>query len=117
MPAGVLGLLDKEMVPTERARRLWAIRENKEAQLALVASWFEESSVATKWMHWAGVEQLSDLEPESAVQFLLAQSRELGKTTNKRRAGTLASWLRTLQAHLPPNETARGQLKLPVADT
>lgn len=57
---------------------------------------FESSRVGYAWIQWSGVNYLSEVEPESAMDFLESQAIGLAQSTITRRANSLTSWCNTL---------------------
>jgi len=58
------------------------------------------SLVFSRWLEWAGAGDLSDLDPDTAVNFLEAETK-LASTTATRRASTLRRWLDWCTEPLP----------------
>jgi hypothetical protein len=96
--AFVMGLLDRDGHPTPIGEAFAAMHPDR--YLARLSLAFAESRVGRRWVAWAGVRHLADLEPASAETFLREASL-LAKSTAKRRAATLQAWQETLGPHLP----------------
>lgn len=97
--ARTLGLFDDDNRPTDRARALEALSENK--RLALTAVYFEDAPIGRAWRAWAGKGKLKDVDPQTAQAFLEECVRGLSGTTPKRRASTLRTWFSELMSHYP----------------
>jgi hypothetical protein len=61
--------------------------------MRLLASQFLSSNVGSSWLKWSNVNDLSDIQSDSAYQFLIEVCPSLSENTAKRRAKTLKSWL------------------------
>ncbi|MFW5877220.1 MAG: hypothetical protein ACOCXM_10830 [Myxococcota bacterium] len=96
--AFVLGLLDRDGHPTPIGEAFTAMHPDR--YLPRLALAFAESRVGRRWVAWAGVRHIGDLDPASAEEFLRAAS-DLSESTARRRAATLHAWQRTLGHHLP----------------
>lgn len=70
---------------------------NKESQYQILADRFESTDFGWAWMKWAGVEYMTDLDPDTAADFLIASASSLSEVTARRRASTLRHWLTKLQ--------------------
>jgi hypothetical protein len=90
--AEVLGLIDWRSHPTNASFVLNHL-PTTEKKMRLLASQFLSSNVGSSWLKWSSVNDLSDVQPDSAYQFLIEVCPSLSKTTAKRRAETLESWL------------------------
>jgi len=90
--AEVLGLIDWRGHPTNASFVLNHL-PTKEKKMRLLASQFLSSNVGSSWLKWSNVNDLSDVQSDSAYQFLIEVCPSLSETTAKRRARTLKSWL------------------------
>lgn len=63
-----------------------------ETKMKMSAHSFQNSTCGWAWIRWAGVSNISELDANSAVDFLLTQCSSLSDTTSKRRATTLRKW-------------------------
>jgi hypothetical protein len=88
--ARILGLFDENNEPTQRARSIVGL--NEEQRLRLAAVYFEDSEIGRAWRQWAGVDQLVNLDPDSAEAFLKQCVVNLSGTTLPRRASSLRRW-------------------------
>ncbi|MFW6052129.1 MAG: hypothetical protein ACODAU_13205 [Myxococcota bacterium] len=96
--AFVLGLLDRDGQPTPIGEAFTALHPDRYyARLSLA---FAESRVGRRWVAWAGVRHLGDLDPASAETFL-REASDLAPSTAQRRAASLQAWQATLGEHLP----------------
>jgi len=64
-----------------------------------LADRFESTDFGWAWMTWARVQYMTELNPETAADFLINSVPDLNETTAKRRASTLAKWLTELQPY------------------
>ncbi|MDP3152246.1 MAG: hypothetical protein Q8N23_06215 [Archangium sp.] len=95
--ARVLDFLDADNQPTARARTLIGV--SHERRLELTALYFEDSLIGRAWRTWSGVNRLTEIDPETATQFISDCVRGLGGTTPGRRASTLKTWHAELMPH------------------
>lgn len=72
---------------------------DKQSQYQILADRFESTDFGWAWMRWAKVQYMTELDPKTAADFLIASVPELSEVTAKRRASTLAKWLRELQPY------------------
>lgn len=103
--ARILGLLDADNRPTGRARALIGL--SYEQRLALTAVYFEDAPVCRAWREWAGRDRLSDVDPQTAAEFLKACVVGLSGTTPGRRASTLRRWFSELMSHYPGHDPTK----------
>lgn len=97
--ARILGLLDDDNLPTERARAL--VGRTHSQRLVLLAVYFEDSAIVRGWRRWSGKTSIVDLEPSTALEFIAQTVSGLTGTTIGRRASTLRRWLSELVEHHP----------------
>lgn len=88
--ARILGLLDRDNIPTFRSRALHGISDSQ--RLALAAVYFEDSIVGRTWTEWAGMSHLTEVMPESAEAFVKECGIGLSDDTLRRRSSTLVRW-------------------------
>ena len=100
----LLGFLDRDGQASASGEALAELPEA--ARLRRTAQAFAESRVGRRWIRWAKVSALPEVDAASAEEFLLACS-ELAESTASRRAATLRQWWVTLAPHLP------GELRTP----
>ena len=93
----ILGLADDREQPTTTCYML--NRFQNEAKIKFLAYQFISSKVGSAWFNWQNANDLSDIQPESATQFLLEVCPSLAEETAKRRAKTLKSWLNIFLQH------------------
>jgi hypothetical protein len=98
--AKVLGLLDEYGKVTTVGQQL--IQSNDETKYRIAARCFEISHCGWAWINWAEVDNLSQLDPESADEFLLQQCHSLSRDTIQRRARTIRHWCRELKDKYTP---------------
>ena len=96
-----LGLLDAEGKPTEQGLILGSRDGHGHEGLKVLCDAFVSSAVGSRWLRWAGVGALAELQADTAEQFLAECSAVTGETI-ARRASTLRGWLRTLQGEVAP---------------
>ncbi len=97
--ARILDLLDPRDILTSRGHYLVSLPHLVERyEIAMML--FESSPVGFAWLQHAGVHTAIDLEPESAMAFLNAQSTELSAATIGRRAQTLRYWVQSFRDQL-----------------
>jgi hypothetical protein len=88
----ILGLIDWRSHPTNVSVVLNGL-PTEEKRMRLLASQFLSSNVGSSWLKWSNVNDLSDIQSDSAYQFLIEVCPSLSENTAKRRAKTLKSWL------------------------
>ncbi len=88
--ARVLDLLDKDYLLTPAGQRL--VLCDPQEQMRIAANQFEKSRCGWLWIRWCNKTSISDVDPETAEEFLLAASVGINDTTKKRRAQTLRAW-------------------------
>ncbi|MBS9390052.1 MAG: hypothetical protein HEQ33_14655 [Dolichospermum sp. WA123] len=93
----ILGLADDREQPTTTCYML--NRFQNEAKIKFLAYQFISSKVGSAWFNWQNANDLSDIQPDSATQFLLEVCPSLAEETAKRRAKTLKSWLNIFLQH------------------
>ncbi|MFN5894384.1 MAG: hypothetical protein ACK45Z_17410, partial [Dolichospermum sp.] len=93
----ILGLANERQEPTASCYILHRLQN--EAKKRFLAYQFISSKVGSAWFNWQNANDLSDIQPESATQFLLEVCPKLSETTVKRRAKTLKSWLNIFLQH------------------
>lgn len=96
--AWCLGLLNRNMTVASPGRVLCSLK-NKIAEYQFLAERFQSSDFGWAWMKWAKVDDIGDLEPDSAENFVQECVRGLNDATASRRATSLASWLKVLREH------------------
>jgi hypothetical protein len=89
--ARILGLFDAKNEPTDRARAPAGLTEEEQRRLLYFV--FEDSDVGRAWRRWSGVERLTQVDPDTASEFLTACATGLSGTTPGRRATTIRRWL------------------------
>jgi hypothetical protein len=87
---------DKKLTP---AGRLVISHTEKTEQYQILAERFESTNFGWAWITWAQVQYMTELDPESAVDFLFASVPKLSEETASRRASTLKKWLLILQPY------------------
>ncbi|MGB3422724.1 MAG: hypothetical protein WBA52_20285 [Dolichospermum sp.] len=95
--AEILGLANERQEPTASCYILYRLQN--EAKKRFLAYQFISSNIGAAWFSWQNANDLSDIQPESATQFLLEVCPKLSETTVKRRADTLKSWLNIFLQH------------------
>lgn len=93
----ILGLANERQEPTASCYILHRLQN--EAKKRFLAYQFISSKVGAAWFNWQNANDLSDIQPESATQFLLEVCPSLAPETAKRRAKTLKSWLNIFLQH------------------
>jgi len=88
----ILGLIDWRSHPTNVSVVLNHL-PTAEKKMRLLANQFLSSNVGSSWLKWSNVNDLSDIQSDSAYQFLIEVCPSLSETTVTRRARTLKSWL------------------------
>jgi len=91
-----LGLLNKNRTLTSAGRFLCSKTDN-ESKYQFLADRFESSDFGWKWMKWSKVNSLSDLDGDTAAQFISESVINLSEDTARRRAQTLKKWLDILK--------------------
>lgn len=95
----ILGFLDEDNLPTQRAYSINGL--SFEDRLILTSIFFEDSKIGRAWRIWSNVDHLSDLEPDSAGDFLEVCAIGLNETTKRRRTSTLIKWYHVLIPKYP----------------
>jgi hypothetical protein len=95
----ILGLANERQEPTASCYILHRLQN--EAKKRFLAYQFISSNVGSAWFNWQNANDLSDIQPESATEFLLevCPFLPLAEETAKRRAKTLKSWLNIFLQH------------------
>ncbi|AFW95459.1 hypothetical protein ANA_C12750 [Anabaena sp. 90] len=93
----ILGLANERQEPTASCYILHRLQN--EAKKRFLAYQFISSKVGSAWFNWQNANDLSDIQPDSATQFLLEVCPSLAEETAKRRAKTLKSWLNIFLQH------------------
>lgn len=93
----ILGLANERQEPTASCYILHRLQN--EAKKRFLAYQFISSNVGSAWFNWQNANDLSDIQPESATEFLLEVCPSLAEETAKRRAKTLKSWLNIFLQH------------------
>lgn len=99
--ARVLDFLDADNQPTARARTLIGITHDR--RLEVTALYFEDSPIGRAWRTWSGANRLTDIDPNTATQFISDCVRGLSGATPARRASTLKTWHAELMPHYVPS--------------
>jgi hypothetical protein len=74
-------------------------KNNKVAEYEYLAGRFESSDFGWAWMKWAKVNDIGELDPSSAEEFVRECVKGLNDATSARRATSLTSWLKILKSH------------------
>ncbi|ATN00839.1 MULTISPECIES: DUF6575 domain-containing protein [Proteus] len=93
----ILGFIDQYRNITVSGQQL--IEADDNTKLKIAAKNFEQSHCCWAWIQWAEVNNLSELDPDSAEQFLKEQCFTLSSKTLTRRSRTLRSWCLELKKH------------------
>ncbi|ELY3855408.1 DUF6575 domain-containing protein [Providencia rettgeri] len=93
----ILGFIDQHRNVTVSGQQL--IEADDNTKLKIAAKNFEQSHCCWAWIQWAEVNNLSELDPCSAEQFLKEQCFTLSSKTLARRARTLKNWCLELKKH------------------
>lgn len=96
--ARCLGLLNNNNTITS-AGRVLAQKNSKLAQYQYLADRVESSDFGWAWMKWAGVANITDLDPHSAELFIRECVKGLRRTSISRRASSLSSWITVLKKY------------------
>lgn len=96
--AYALGLAtkDKQLTTAGHVINSYYYKENK---YQILADRFESTDFGWAWMTWAQVKCMTDLEPNTAADFVIASVSNLSERTAKRRATTLKKWLIKLKPY------------------
>ncbi|MFN6155128.1 hypothetical protein [Anabaena sp. AL09] len=90
--AEILGLANERQEPTASCYILHRLQN--EAKKRFLAYQFISSNVGSAWFNWQNANDLSDIKPESAADFLIEVCPSVAESTAKRRIQTLQSWLK-----------------------
>lgn len=96
--AQCLGLLNKNLTLTSAGEFLLQ-RESEESKYEYLALRFESSDFGWAWMKWAQVNNLSDLDENTAEAFITQCVKGLHRGTIKRRARGLVTWVKILKQY------------------
>ncbi|WP_238546829.1 MULTISPECIES: hypothetical protein [unclassified Synechocystis] len=88
----ILNLIDWRGHPTNVCSALSRLSK-KETKMRLLAYQFISSNVGSAWLLWKNANDLSEINPDSAEQFLTATCPSLSQKTIERRSQTLKAWL------------------------
>jgi len=88
----ILKLIDWRVHPTKACTILVRLPK-AEAKMRLLAYQFISSNVGSAWLLWQNANDLSEINPESAEEFLTETCPSLSQETIKRRSQTLKAWL------------------------
>lgn len=100
--ASTLSFVDGNWTITALGRKV--AQADRETRLKLTAESFTLSECAMAWTSWANVHSISELDPNSAAQFLIECCSTLSESTAKRRASTLIKWYADLKEYFPGHE-------------
>lgn len=98
--AKVLGLLDQSGKVTTTGQQL--VQSDTETKHKIASRRFEVSHIGWAWITWAEVENLSQVNPDSALDFLTEQCHSLSRDTIERRSVTIKHWCQALQKYYRP---------------
>lgn len=93
----ILGLADERERPTTACFIL--NRLPPRAKMRFLAYQFISSNVGAAWFNWQNANDLSEIQPKTATEFLIEVCPSLSEATAKRRAKTLESWLKIFLEH------------------
>ena len=92
--AEILGLANERDQPTNDCYILDRL-PTQSAKIRLLAYKFISSNVGSAWFNWQNANDLAEIQPERAAEFLIAVCPSLSeKSTAQRRSQTLQSWLK-----------------------
>ncbi|EKN3731992.1 hypothetical protein OU760_001118 [Yersinia enterocolitica] len=94
-----MGFLESNGSITSTGQKIASSLEDIGLRYRIAARSFESSNCGWAWVNWSGVNKLSDIDPESAENFLLESCPSLSEETAKRRATTLSKWCRELKPY------------------
>jgi hypothetical protein len=94
----ILGLADERGRPTNTCYMFNRL-SSREAKIRFLAYQFISSNVGAAWFNWQNAHDLSEIQPETATDFLIEVCPSLSEATVKRRAQTLVSWLKIFLEH------------------
>lgn len=94
----ILGLADERGRPTTACFMLNRL-QRREQKMRFLAYQFISSNVGAAWFNWQNANDLSQIQPETAAEFLIEVCPSLSESTAKRRAQTLQSWLNIFLDH------------------
>lgn len=101
--AKLLGLLKENGFTLHPLGWKLAKEDDKTAQLKILAEAFENSVCGWAWMKYCNVEKITDIDPESAPNFLIEKANGLSDDTARRRSTSLISWATEFKK-LPPEK-------------
>ena len=96
--AYALGLITRDKQLTAAGHFINS-RYDKDLKYEILADRFESTDFGWAWMTWAKVQYMTELNPETATDFLLACVPGLNDVTARRRASTLEKWLIKLKPY------------------
>lgn len=95
--AEILGLANERDQPTNDCYMLDRL-PTPSAKIRLLAYKFISSNVGSAWFKWQNANDLAEIQPERAAEFLIAVCPSLSeKSTVQERAETLKSWVKKFQ--------------------
>jgi len=94
----ILGLADQRVQPTTACRML-----NRslhiDAKIRFLAYQFISSNVGSAWFNWQNASDLSEIQGERALEFLMEVCPSLSETTVGRRSRALQAWVNQFKEH------------------
>ncbi|MFT6348247.1 MAG: hypothetical protein ACJAYB_001251 [Psychromonas sp.] len=102
-----LGLLNKNQSVTSAGRFLHH-KESKNARYQYLSERFESSDLGWAWMKWANVNNIYDVQENTAKEFIKDCVKGLNSETSKRRASTISSWLRIFKKYSRDESLRKG---------
>jgi len=95
--ANILGFISDSGTVTSIGQQM--ILASDDAKLSITAKCFENSHCGWTWIMWSEVENISQVNPDTAKKFLDECAVTLSETTKQRRSRTLKTWCNYLQEH------------------
>lgn len=93
--AKILGFISETGSITAIGQQL--ILSSDERKMSIAAQCFENSHCGWTWVTWSQVDNIKNIKPNSAKEFLDECAPTLSESTKARRARTLKTWCKSLQ--------------------
>ncbi|MGC1095758.1 DUF6575 domain-containing protein [Pantoea agglomerans] len=100
--AKTLGFLSNSGAITALGQQIAMAKKDENKRLRIAARAFESSHCGWAWVMWNNVDNIKEIDPASAENFLMDKCHSLSKKTIKRRASTLRKWWEKLENYYSP---------------
>lgn len=93
--AKILGFISESGSVTSIGQQL--VLSSNDKKLSITAQCFENSRCGWAWVKWSNVDNITQINPDSANKFLDECALTLSEATKYRRARTLRTWCKALK--------------------